>query len=225
MKKSAIIVAGGIGNRMKAEVPKQFLLLAGKPVLMYCIEAFNQAFTDLIPVIVLPKDQFKTWKDLCSRFSFTFPHRLVAGGETRFHSVKNGLEKISSEGMVAIHDGVRPLISPTLIRKVFEAAEINGNCIPMIPIHDSMRRITKLKNRPVNRMNYCIIQTPQVFNAAIIKKAYLNPYSDAFTDDASVLETLGETIHLIPGESLNLKITHPDDLTLAEAFLSLPFQR
>jgi 2-C-methyl-D-erythritol 4-phosphate cytidylyltransferase len=220
LRKFAIIVAGGSGSRMNVSIPKQFLLLQGKPLLMYSIEAFNQACPGISLLVVLPSGQFSTWKHLCDQHAFVLPHQLVEGGETRFHSVKNALACIGDEGLVAIHDGARPLISESLIRTVFLAAGQLGNCIPVIPLNESLRILSGETNRLVNRYNYRIVQTPQVFQAAIIKKAYSQEYRESFTDDAAVVETLGETIHLADGDPVNLKITHPYDLAAAEILIN-----
>jgi 2-C-methyl-D-erythritol 4-phosphate cytidylyltransferase len=220
LKKTAIIVAGGIGTRMNAGTPKQFLLLAGKPLLMHSLRAFIQSYPDILLFLVLPIDQFNSWKELCRNYSFIIPHRLIAGGDTRFHSVKNALAVIPDDGLVAIHDGVRPLISPLLIHATFETARLRGNAIPVIPIHESIRLITGSTSWPVNREKYNIVQTPQVFHAASIKKAYCQPYSEKFSDDATVIEASGEQIHLLDGEKTNIKITFPQDIVIAEALFS-----
>jgi 2-C-methyl-D-erythritol 4-phosphate cytidylyltransferase len=219
LKKSAIIVAGGTGTRMNTGIPKQFLLLGGKPMLMYSIEAFYLAFPDSFIVLALPAGQFSSWQKLCDQYAFKLPHQLVAGGETRFHSVQNALTVIEEDGLVAIHDGARPLISVALIRAAFLTAGQLGNCIPVIPVNESVRSVSGDFNRPVNRSDYRIVQTPQVFHSAILKKAYRQEFSENFTDDAMVAEGIGETIHLIDGDPVNLKITHPYDLAAAEVLL------
>jgi 2-C-methyl-D-erythritol 4-phosphate cytidylyltransferase len=219
LKKSAIIVAGGTGSRMNAGIPKQFLLLAGKPMLMHSIEAFYLAFPDISIILVLPANQFPSWRDLCARHGFTLPHRLVAGGETRFHSVQNALSVTGDGGLVAIHDGARPLVSASLIRDAFLTAGQLGNCIPAIPLGESLRMLQGAASRAVDRSEYRMVQTPQVFQTAIIKKAYLQEFREQFTDDAMVAESIGETIHLIDGDPANMKITYPCDLAAAEALL------
>ncbi|MCX6304599.1 MAG: 2-C-methyl-D-erythritol 4-phosphate cytidylyltransferase [Bacteroidetes bacterium] len=223
MKKFAIIVAGGTGTRMKTGTPKQFLLLGGKPMLTYSIEAFHRACPGISIVLALPPGEFTNWQELCQRHAFILPHQLVAGGETRFHSVQNALSIIDDDSLVAIHDGARPLVSESLIREAFMTAEQLGNCIPVIPVNESVRLLTggddRSSNRTIHRADLKIVQTPQVFHAAIIKKAYEQGFREMFTDDAMVAESIGETIHLIDGDPANLKITHPYDLVAAEALL------
>jgi len=207
---------------MNAVIPKQFLLLAGKPMLMYPIEAFYHAYPDISMVVALPAGQFTTWKTLCEEYAFTIPHQLVAGGETRFQSVKNALSVIGDDGLVAIHDGARPLITESLIRTAFLTAGESGACIPVVPLNESVRFVSGGKNRPVNRVKYSVVQTPQVFQTAIIKKAYRQEFRKKFTDDATVAESIGATIHLIEGDPVNFKITHPYDLAAAEVLLRNP---
>ena len=219
LKKFAIIVAGGTGTRMNAGIPKQFLNLGGKPMLMHSIKAFYLAYPEISMVLALPASQFASWQKLCDEHSFTLPHHLVAGGNTRFHSVKNALSVIVEDGLVAIHDGARPLISESLIRAAFLTAGQLGNCIPVIPLNESVRILSGDTNLSVNRKVYRVVQTPQVFRTAIIKKAYEQEFQACFTDDAMVAESNGETIHLIDGDPVNIKITHPSDLAAAEALL------
>jgi len=219
LKKSVVVVAGGIGSRMKAELPKQFLLLAGKPMLMHSMLSFVQTYPDIFLFLVLPAEQFGPWNELCHKFSFFIPHQLIGGGETRFHSVKNAMAVIPDDGLVAVHDGARPLVTPSLIRSVFETADRKGNCIPVIPVNESIRMISGPTSRPVNREEFALVQTPQVFSSSVIKKAYLRPYSEKFTDDATVAEAYGEQIYLIEGERSNIKITLPADLDIAEALI------
>ncbi len=216
MKKSAVIVAGGLGIRMNAVIPKQFLILAGKPLLMHSMQAFSHTYPGINLVLALPSDQFSSWNTLCKAYDFDLPHLLVSGGNTRFHSVQQALTAIPGEGLVAIHDGVRPLVSESLIRSAFQTAEGLGNCIPVLPLTESLRMLTGALSQPVDRTAYRVVQTPQVFHAAVIKQAYNQPYQKHFTDDAMVAESMGETIHLIPGDPVNLKITHPYDLAVAE---------
>jgi 2-C-methyl-D-erythritol 4-phosphate cytidylyltransferase len=212
-----LIVAGGTGTRMGTDIPKQFLELAGKPLLMHSIERFH-AFDKAIKIItVLPDNQFGFWEELQKKYSFSISHTLVAGGPTRFLSVKNGLKEVEEKGMVAIHDGVRPLVTTDTIKRCFADAEKFGNAIPVIRPSDSLRMITEQGNMPVSRQYLRIIQTPQVFDAKLIKKAYLQDYSPDFTDDATLLEKTGESIHLVEGNRENIKITNPEDLIIAEA--------
>ena len=217
MKRFALIVAGGSGNRMKSSVPKQFLLLANQPVLMHTIERFNQFDPETEIVVILPTDQFTYWKELCSKYNFTIQHQLVAGGNIRFESVKNGLNVISTEGIVAIHDGVRPLVSIETIDHCFRVAEIKGNAIPVMPVTESIRFIEGETSQPVDREKYVTIQTPQVFRVSLIKEAYSQPCSDSFTDDATVLQAMGHVINLVEGNPENIKITMPSDLKIVNA--------
>jgi 2-C-methyl-D-erythritol 4-phosphate cytidylyltransferase len=219
-KKSAIIVAGGLGTRMNSGIPKQFLLLGEKPMLMYSMEAFTKAYPAITVILALPAGHYVAWQRLCDEYAFMHPHHLVAGGQTRFHSVQNALQAIDGDGLVAIHDGARPLVSVSLIQATFLAAEEWGNCIPVTPVRESLRLISGNANQSVNRQDYRAVQTPQVFHAATIKKAYGQEFREDFTDDAMVAESIGETIHMIDGDATNLKVTHPCDLAAAEALLS-----
>ncbi len=214
-------MAGGTGSRMHADIPKQFLLLAGQPVLMHSLNAFQDAFPGISIVLALPASQFAAWDELCSLHSFLVPHQVVAGGETRFHSVQNALACVDDEGLVAVHDGARPLISPALIRDVFLTAGEHGNCIPAIPMRESARIVSeKGLSSAVDRNIYRIVQTPQVFHTATLKKAYAQKYRESFTDDAIVVEGIGEQIHLVDGDPVNLKITYPYDLAAAEVLIA-----
>jgi 2-C-methyl-D-erythritol 4-phosphate cytidylyltransferase len=214
-----VIVAGGSGKRMGAEIPKQFLELAGRPVLMHTIERFL-IFSNSIEIItVLPENQLRFWLELQKKHSFSVPHTLVKGGINRFQSVKNGLEFVNSPGLVAIHDGVRPFVSIDTIKRCFEAAEKLGNAIPSISPTESLRIVTGKESVPVSRFQVKQIQTPQVFNAELIKNAYLQKYSNEFSDDATVLEKTGEKINLIEGNRENIKITNPEDLLISDALL------
>jgi len=221
MDQYVIIVAGGSGKRMGLETPKQFLELAGRPVLMHTIERFK-AFDNAIEIItVLPENQLRHWIELQKQYSFTVQHTLVKGGAHRFFSVKNGLKFVNSPGLVAIHDGVRPFVTLDTIKRCFETAEKLGNAIPSIPSTESVRILTENGNSPVNRINVRQIQTPQVFSAELIKKAYLQEYKPEFTDDATVLEQMGEKINLIDGNRENIKITNPEDLLISNALLPI----
>ena len=219
MELYVVIVAGGSGKRMGAEIPKQFLELAGRPVLMHTIERFK-VYNDAIEIItVLPENQLRYWIDLQKKHSFTIPHTLVKGGSNRFFSVRNGLKFVNASGLVAIHDGVRPFVSIDTIERCFETAEKLGNAVPAISPTESLRIVTEEGSLPVNRFNVKQIQTPQVFNAGLIKKAYLQDYNPVFTDDATVLEKTGEKINLIEGNRENIKITNPEDLLISAALL------
>jgi len=214
-----VIVAGGSGKRMGAEIPKQFLELAGRPVLMHTIERFK-SFDQAIEIItVLPENQLRFWIDLQKKHSFSILHTLVKGGPNRFYSVRNGLNFVNTPGLVAIHDGVRPFVSIDTIRRCFDTAQKLGNAIPTISPTESLRIMTGQGSVPVNRLNVKQIQTPQVFNTELIKKAYLQEYNQEFTDDATVLEKTGEKINLIEGNRENIKITNPEDLLISAALL------
>jgi 2-C-methyl-D-erythritol 4-phosphate cytidylyltransferase len=217
MKLYAVIVAGGSGKRMGADIPKQFLELAGKPVLMHTIEKFKTFDDSMEIVTVLPENQLRYWAELQKKYSFTVPNTLVKGGKSRFFSVRNGLEFVDVPGLVAIHDGVRPLVTIDTIKRCFETAEKMGNAIPVIPPSDTLRMITETGNTPINRLNVKQVQTPQVFSAELIKKAYLQDYLPEFTDDATVLEKTGVKINLVEGNRENIKITNPEDLIIARS--------
>ena len=219
MELYALIVAGVSGKRMGIETPKQFLELNGRPVLMHTIERFK-AFSDSIEIItVLPENQLRHWMYLQEKYQFTVPQTIVKGGIHRFFSVRNGLKFVNVPGLVAIHDGVRPFVSIETIRRCFDTAEQLGNAIPVVTPADSLRIINDQGSQPVNRMNVRQIQTPQVFNAGLIKKAYLQEYSPEFSDDATVLEKSGEKINLVDGNRENIKITNPEDLLISSALL------
>ncbi len=220
MQQFAIIVAGGSGNRMGSNVPKQFLPLDSKPILMHTIDAFVKYSEAIQITLVLPEHQLTYWESLCKKYDYKQQHKIVFGGDTRFQSVKNGLASIKSiEGVVAIHDGVRPLISNEVITNAFEAAEKFGSGIAAVPLKDSIRRIEGSQNMAVDRSQYWSIQTPQTFNFASISKAYETNFSPEFTDDATVMEKDGNNIHLVQGDYKNIKITTKEDLVIAAAFL------
>lgn len=216
---SVIIVAGGSGKRMASEIPKQFLLLDNKPILFYSLEAFHAFNPSIHIVLVLPESNIKLWKSLCKEYDFYIKHEIVKGGKTRFGSVKNGLEKIQ-DGWVAIHDGARPIISKENISALFMDAQTYGNAVPTTPINESVRIFADDENEIMDRSILCIIQTPQIFKSADLKRAYKQIFEDRFTDDASVVETLGVKIHLSKGDSKNIKITQAADLKIAAALLS-----
>ena len=215
----AVIVAGGSGKRMGADIPKQFLELSGRPVLMHTIERFKSFNHSIEIITVLPENQLRFWIDLQKKHSFTVPHTLVKGGSNRFFSVRNGLKFVNIPGLVAIHDGVRPFVTVDTIKRCFDTAEKLGNAIPTISPTESLRILTGQGSLSVNRLNVKQIQTPQVFNAELIKNAYLQEYRPEFTDDATVLEKTGEKINLIEGNRENIKITNPDDLLISTALL------
>lgn len=217
MQQYALIVAGGSGSRMGVELPKQFLLLAGRPVLMHTLELFNKCGCTLI--LVLPEAQVNYWKQLCSDHHFTIPHEIAAGGATRFDSVKNGLALVPEKVLVAIHDGVRPCVTQTVVERTFGMAASKGNAIAVVKPKDSIRVLDDEDNHSVNREYYCLIQTPQTFQSSLIKQAYNQVTQHHFTDDAGVLEASGHAIHLVEGDYRNLKITTPEDMLVAEVFL------
>jgi len=210
-------MAGGSGTRMGAECPKQFLEIGGKAILQLTIEKFLEAEPDLKVVVVLPKEHIDTWKQYCYSRNFTCPQTLVAGGITRFHSVKNGLAKVPDGAVVAIHDAVRPLITPGLVRGLFEKACSTGSAVPAVPVVDTIKSLDGVY---VDRSRLLSVQTPQVFLSELVKKAYNQPYNTSFTDDASVVEAAGETVEYVSGERFNIKITTPDDLVLCDALMS-----
>ncbi len=219
MTARCIIVAGGSGTRMGASIPKQFLLLGGRPLLMYSIEAFREAVPDIPIILVLPEDQQDAWDNLCDQYCFDEPHTIVSGGSTRYQSVKNGLALLTGEGYVAIHDGVRPLIRKDTILTLFREAEIHSNAIPVISPKDSLRWADSAGNRVIDRNFVKIIQTPQVFELNKLKAAYVQEYEEWMTDDAGVWERAGNAVHLAPGQESNLKITDKVDLEVAEAMM------
>jgi 2-C-methyl-D-erythritol 4-phosphate cytidylyltransferase len=219
-KKYAIIVAGGNGTRANTPVPKQFMKLDGKPVIMHAITKFAESGLNIEIIVVLNKDLIPQWQELCKEHNFNTEVRIIEGGENRFESVKHGLTLVGEDGIVAIHDAARPLVSSKTIVTGFKAAEMYGNAVPAIPLTDSIRQIDSSKSIAVDRTRYCIIQTPQCFQIGILKKAYsIAEYKIHFTDDASVVEGSGEKIHLIDGNPDNIKITTPRDFILAEALI------
>ena len=216
MQKVALIVAGGKGERMNADIPKQFLLLNGNPILMHTLKQFSH-FEEI--VLVLPHSQFEYWQELCDTYNFSKQHTLVAGGITRFHSVKNGLDSIADNTIVAIHDGVRPLVSTTLIDSLVAETKSGIGVIPIVPVKDSIRKVEGENSVHVDRSNLLKVQTPQCFLSADIQKAYTQDFSDTFTDDASVFEANGGKINTLLGEEKNLKITTEKDLKIASILI------
>lgn len=219
MKKFALIVAGGSGSRMNSDVPKQFIEVAGLPVMMHTIHTFLSFSSQIELIIVLPETFFGQWKTLCTKYNFDVKHTLVQGGETRFYSVKNGLAHIHEEGIVFIHDAVRPLVSLSTIEHCYSTALQKGNALPVIPVNDSIREVENNVNKSVNRARYFLVQTPQTFHTGLIKQAFQRCTDELINDDASVLEQTGENINLVEGNRENIKITTPTDLIVAEAFL------
>ncbi|MBI2280448.1 MAG: 2-C-methyl-D-erythritol 4-phosphate cytidylyltransferase [Bacteroidetes bacterium] len=222
MPNYAIIVAGGKGERMGQHIPKQFLELAGKPILMHTIEKFYNTFPEIKIILALPENQFNFWEELCYKYGFTkIPHQILGGGKTRFDSVKKSLALVKERGIVAIHDGVRPLVSTTTITNCFKQAEQSGTAVPVVDVVDSLRFVSKQDNtnKAVARNCYKSVQTPQCFTSEIILKAYQQAFDESFTDDASVVEKLGYKINLVEGNVENIKITSPIDIALAEILI------
>lgn len=220
-KKSVVIVAGGKGNRVGADIPKQFMPMGGKPMLMHTIKAFYSFNKDIKIILVLPDEFISLWQQICSEHLFQIKHIVVVGGETRFHSVKNGLKEVSPEEMVAIHDGARPFVTPTLINKCYNESFDSGcGVIPVVDEVNSIRKITDSGSEIINRSEVKLVQTPQVFPAHLLKSAYEIEYSSFYTDDASVAEKSGIKIKLIPGEYTNIKITTSLDIVIAECLVN-----
>lgn len=219
MKKFVVIVAGGSGLRMGTELPKQFLELCGKPVLMHTLQRFFDFDPQSEIILVLPETQQDFWKELCIKHSFSLGHQLVAGGPTRFHSVQNGLKRVSGEGIVMIHDGVRPLVSRQTLARCCQMAQSTGNAIPVLPVNESLRKAEGTQNFAVDRSLYYSVQTPQTFLLAQILPSFQQSYEPTFTDDASVVEKAGFQIHMVEGNTENIKITTPADMIIAEAFI------
>lgn len=219
MKEYAIIVAGGKGKRMGRELPKQFIPLNGKPILLHTIEAFFHYSEKIDVILVLPEDDFSTWEDIVKKYSFHRKIILQKGGDTRFQSVKNGLEKIEGEGLVAVHDGVRPLVSKETIAKSFQLAKEHQSAIAAVPLKESIRLMQEGKTKALDRSQYYLIQTPQTFDVELLKTSYKIKDEPYLTDDASVVECSGHSVFLFIGEYKNIKITTPEDLIIAEALL------
>lgn len=218
-KEHAIVVAGGKGTRIRHTLPKQFIELAGKPVLFHTLEAFYRYSPSLNIVLVLPAGDIKTWDDLVARHHFTIPVTVQTGGETRFQSVKRGLEKITGPGLVAIHDGVRPLVSEDIIGASFRLAAAHGTAVAAVRLKESIRMTDQDTTHAVDRSRFRLIQTPQTFDIDLIKKAYEQREESSMTDDASVAERAGHPISLFEGSCENIKITTQEDLVIAEALL------
>lgn len=220
MQKYVIIVAGGVGSRFNSDTPKQFAELQGKPVLMHTFEKF--IFLDnVIFILVLPKLLIPDWQELCEKHHFTVEHQLADGGPKRFHSVKSGLNLVPENCLVAIHDGVRPLIFEKTIQRCFDLAERKKSAIPVIRFNESIRQVDGLFSKAVNRDEFRIVQTPQVFHSTLIKKAYRQNYHEEFSDDAVVFERDGNQLFLTEGNPENIKITESIDLEIAEKLIGL----
>lgn len=221
MKRYVVIVAGGQGVRMGADRPKQFLEIGGKPILRHTIERFLAFDPSFEVIVVLPSAQKDWWREYCRQSGFLERYSIVSGGITRFHSVQNALRYVGNEGLVAVHDGVRPLVSRPLLERIFAAAEEAPAVIPAVPVVESVRKVEEEASVPVSRDGLVLVQTPQVFAAEVLRKAYDQPFSPSFTDDASVVEASGVRVHVVPGDRMNLKITTPEDLQYAESLVRL----
>ena len=220
MGKSVIIVAGGSGKRMGEEIPKQFILLKERPVLMWTISNFVRFDAGMNILVVLPASQIESWEELCYEHNFKEAHLIVKGGETRFHSVRNGLDALPESDLVAIHDGVRPLVSQKTIANCFAEAALTGAAIPVLPVNETLRMGTMNYSKTIDRSTCFSVQTPQVFKMKLLKEAYLQPWDATFTDDASVFEKKGYRVTMVPGNQENIKITHPADLIFAGELLN-----
>ena len=218
MKDYVIIVAGGQGLRMGGDIPKQFLPIGGRPVLMRTMERFAEYSEDLQIILVLPQSQWEYWLELCQKYDFGVEHWIVAGGETRFHSVQNGLAQIpdDAEGVVGVHDGVRPFASVEVIARCYDEARRSKAVVPVVPVVESLRHVSEGAK---TRADYRLVQTPQVFDIQLLKRAYRQSFNDSFTDDASVVESLGHSITMVEGNRENIKITTPFDLRIAETLV------
>ena len=216
-----IIVAGGKGLRMGSDIPKQFLPVGGKPVLMRTLERFREYSPTLQIILVLPKAQQEYWKELCEKHNFTVAYQLADGGETRFHSVQHGLALIpdDAEGVVGVHDGVRPFPSIDVISDCYETARTAKAVIPVIPVVETVRHLKGEVSETVPRNDYRLVQTPQTFDIQLLKAANRQSYNDGFTDDASVVEAFGFDVTLVEGNRENIKITTPYDLKIAEVLI------
>ena len=229
MNKYVIIVAGGKGLRMGGSLPKQFIPIEGKPILMHTLETFHRWDKEAKLILVLPADHQPYWQMLCRELNCRIPHNIVSGGETRYHSVRNGLQLIQeqlkdtdaeTDTLIGVHDGVRPFVAPSVLTACFQEAQKTGAAIPTLPMIESLReRFDDGSSRPVDRSRYVTVQTPQVFQATLLRHAYEQPYTSLFTDDASVIEKMGHSISMVEGNRENIKITTPIDLEIAKALL------
>jgi 2-C-methyl-D-erythritol 4-phosphate cytidylyltransferase len=215
-----ILVAGGKGTRMGSETPKQFHVVAGRPLVMHTFDAFALFYGKAGFLLVLPELEIGRWKHLCVDYGFDVPHHIVEGGPTRYHSVKNALALVEDKSLVFIHDAVRPLVSEDVLLDCLQVARIHGTAIPVTPVTDTLRQVENGISRAADRNRYKMVQTPQVFRSDILKKAYLQAYRDTFTDDAAVVENTGQPLHLVNGNPENIKVTRPGDLGYVEALLA-----
>lgn len=220
MKKYAIIVAGGSGSRMHATVPKQFMLLLGKPMLYYTIEAFLAAYEDMNIILVLPENYMEIGREIVQAYFDTRRIKLTVGGDTRFHSVQRGAALVEEESIIFVHDGARCLVTPALIQSCYEAALEHGNAIPVVQVKDSIRQVNESDSMAMNRDDYRVVQTPQTFHSRLLLPAMQQiTYKEKFTDEATVVEAFGIRVQLTAGEDTNIKVTTPVDLTVAEQVL------
>lgn len=220
MNKYAVIVAGGTGSRMKVEVPKQFMLLSSKPVILYSIEAFVKQDPSVHIILVIHPEFIALWEQISAEIKTSNPVQVITGGKTRFESVKNGLNLIEGEGLVAVHDAARPLIDADFIEALFSEASTYGSAIPVVPLTDTIRAIDGDTSHQQDRKFLRAVQTPQVFKVSELQRAYTQPYQTNFTDDGSVLEAAGFPLHLTEGRQGNIKITHLQDIAMAEALIT-----
>lgn len=221
MKNCVIIVAGGGGSRMGSEIPKQFLTLNDKPVLMHTIISIYDFDKEFSIIVVLPSGQIKRWQNLCTQHEFKVPHQIIPGGDTRFQSVKNGITATPECDLIAVHDGVRPFVSHETLKRCFEMAAEKGSAIPVLPANESIREGTFDNSRPVDRSRFFMVQTPQVFRSEILRNAYKQSWNPEFTDDASVVEKNGIPVQMVLGNRENIKITYPEDLQIVSLFLKM----
>jgi 2-C-methyl-D-erythritol 4-phosphate cytidylyltransferase len=220
VNRSTIIVAGGSGKRLGGPVPKQFQPVKGRPLLMWTIEAFHRYDAAMPIIVVLPVDHFDIWKALCMGHRFFINHEVTAGGEQRWHSVKAGLEKVKGDGLVAVHDGVRPLVSTELIGRCFDAADMHAAAIPVVPVVPSIRETTPDGSRALDRSRLLAVQTPQCFHVDLLRKAFEQPYDSTFTDEATLVERLGVKVALVEGKDSNIKVTTAMDMRMVELSLA-----
>lgn len=218
-KHYAIIVAGGSGTRMQSAVPKQFLLLNGLPVLMHTLNAFYSSNPQPNLILVLSESYHTYWMHLCAHHQFKLPHQLVVGGDSRYQSVKNALNLVPDEALVAVHDAVRPLVNTQIIEETYRQAALKDAVVVAVKSRDSVRQVKDNYTQSLLRDEIYLVQTPQTFKAGLLKEAYKHPYHDGFTDDASVAEQAGHTIHIVEGSYQNFKITFPEDIAIAELLL------
>ena len=220
LKKYAIIVAGGKGLRMGGDLPKQFIPVEGRPVLMRTLDTFHACDPSIQLILVLPPDHQPYWQELCREYGFRVPHRIADGGATRFHSVQSGLALVGEpDALVAVHDGVRPFVSHEVIARCYAEAEAHGAAVPVVPVVETVRQLLPEGSKTVSRDAYRLVQTPQTFRAPLLRRAYGQPFCEAFTDDASVVEALGHAVHLVEGNRENIKLTTPFDLIVARALV------